>query len=377
MVTKVSQAFPPLAMFQESCPPPAEIFGAMLRETSDLSVACFHRKNEGIAAHQYADVAGIRHRTRVLLSEDPLREAREVTGSKIIPLFIDSAIDPELRERFFQNPDLAYFVDHQYTMVPNHESRVLHTIGTTRHGLETLGEWRGGWNIEGAERKRARGIEQAQGPVFTYLELRRLLHPQKFRKVILHGLGPSGTNISQACVEYASQRHLPQSAVTIHERGVEPRAYAEIAAQEVGDGVLPLHMECAVYYEMRRLFSERPKEMVFADHHYMNLDDMQLATRRGSWGVLQEHTPLRLASHPSPLPLMKKWLDEGLAEYVKAPSNSAAAEMVASSAADICITTDSGRRLSELEQVHLFGTPQMIFTIGTPLTEKDLREYRA
>ena len=135
-------------------------------------------------------------------------------------------------------------------------------------------------------------------------------------------------------------------------------------------------MECAVYYNQWRLWQERGKnEIIFADHHYMPLDKMMVVGKKDLSYLLKKEKII-IATHPSPQSLVRKWLDLADVDWIKATSNSAAAEMVAEGKADLCITTSQGlaalqNKLDELEdedrleEIHNCGSPMMVFTVAT------------
>ena len=183
-------------------------------------------------------------------------------------------------------------------------------------------------------------------------------------RVRIHGLGPDGTNIARACRTLAAGLPPGLAEVVVHGRKVEPPEYARIAAAEARPGVLPLYVECAVFYGLCDLFAERPGEVVLAGHLYLPLDAMQIACRpeRAARGL--DGRDLALASHPSPLGLASRMLDAGVARHRPASSNSDAAEMVRLGEADLCITTETAARLAGLFTLHAFGSPTMLFTIG-------------
>ncbi|MBI2337782.1 hypothetical protein HYU95_01230 [Candidatus Daviesbacteria bacterium] len=85
---------------------------------------------------------------------------------------------------------------------------------------------------------------------------------------------------------------------------------------------------------------------------------------------------IRIATHPTPRPIIYPWEEQEIAEWIKATSNSAAAEMVVNGEADACITTGSSLAGKEmLISRHMIGSPWMIFTIGTPLNQKQLQDF--
>lgn len=354
-----------------------EEFGSVISKRRDLvsEVVCFSEPGETEKAEVYSEVIGreFRHET----AEDPLQAAREVDQEGVVPLVLTSAIDPELKEKFFRNPDFGkLFADHNYVLDEEHAGLLLNLVGTTRHGLERLKLANVGKRKEDLPKliaERSEKIKEVLGKdVFTYADLRKALQSLEGQQIRVHALGPDGTNISQVAREYVYKHAIQdQSEILIHPRGVEPFEYAEQARQEKEQGLSPLHIECAVFYGMRDLYEQRKDENVFADHHYMALDEMQIASKM-DWEDILGRDSLRIASHPSPKSLMADWFESGRAEWIKATSNSAAADMVANDEVDACITTEKGREASALRKKFSFGSPTMIFTLGTPLDKADL-----
>jgi len=125
-----------------------------------------------------------------------------------------------------------------------------------------------------------------------------------------------------------------------------------------------------VFYGMRDLYEKRSIlwETVFADEHHMKLDNMQLV-------VAKNRDIKTISAHPSPTPLLKNtWF-----ETIKASSNSSALIDVIEWRADWCITTQSSfdlcKEKGRLIQVHSFGSPNMTFTIWTPLNIEEIKTF--
>lgn len=71
-------------------------------------------------------------------ADEALAEARVSRAQ--LPLFITSATDTTLAERFFKNPDVqGFFGEHwTQTQIQSHDNQVLHLSGTTQNGLRHL-----------------------------------------------------------------------------------------------------------------------------------------------------------------------------------------------------------------------------------------------
>jgi prephenate dehydratase len=101
----------------------------------------------------------------------------------------------------------------------------------------------------------------------------------------------------------------------------------------------------------------------------MNLDEMQLATRPELLPEIKNGKipkDWKIASHPSPAPLVRKLGNP----IIFANSNAHAAQMCQQVKTELCITTESARRIYKLEKVFSFGSPPMIFFGG--ITKKGL-----
>ncbi|MCO6430803.1 MAG: hypothetical protein J5J00_08070 [Deltaproteobacteria bacterium] len=321
-------------------------------------------------AERYIDSAGVGAKSAIALTEGSatLDAIRRPFGPGILPLIVDSATSPTLKDRFFSSPEITYFADHHYA--PRGGSRELFTIGTSAFGIDLICQ-ADPETAAAASGKRRESEESIFANEVNCFQFRDFLRSSQVQKIELHALGPKGTNIAQASELYLRSIGVEHKGeVVVHPSGIEPMDYAQIARNRLVDGTLPLHMECAVYYRMGDLYRARQPEMVFADHYYMRLDAMQLAGPES----FDTGRTLKIASHPSPAGLIDAWTQRGIAKYVKATSNAAAAEMVRAGEADLCITTESGRERYGLTTHHVFGAPNMIFTIGAPLSERTLRE---
>lgn len=355
-----------------------EAFGAALARC-ERPVVCFCEPSTEAVAYDYLELVG-RGSARVEVCSGGLDHARLESSvvSEVVPIFLMAATDPRLKGRFFGHPRLLMFSDHHYVPSPDHESPRLFVVGTTRAGIDHL---QPGSNRAAMEQRARRGEslrQRSNGRLVGPDRFGDILRSPAVRQIRIHGLGPAGTNIARCCewlVQHEDVRG--KSEVVIHGRKVDPMEYAEIAAREAGDGVLPLHVECAVYFALGELFSRRPREVVFANHYYLPLDGMQLAARPSFEPSAVCDGPLRLASHPSPLGLVSPLLERRIVANVTASSNSDAAEMVRLGEAETCITTETGARQSGLATLHRFGSPTMLFTVGASVANQVLQSYLA
>jgi prephenate dehydratase len=95
----------------------------------------------------------------------------------------------------------------------------------------------------------------------------------------------------------------------------------------------------------------------------MNLDEMQLATRPELLPEIKNGKipkDWKIASHPSPAPLVRKLGNP----IIFANSNAHAAELCQKGKTELCVTTESARKIYNLKKVFSFGSPPMIFFGG-------------
>lgn len=376
---------PELARFSEAGVKPGESLDLLLAQAKQ-PIVLFTSDKDRQAAHDYQAVLGKKPgQLDVVTVANPIQEASKLTASGVIPLVIHSATDPILFERMFADgPSLGQLLmGHVYRTEVDHQSPSVHVVGIANQGLKLIS----GLNIQSngqvAEGMALRRREILGEGHISNGDFKRLLQSQRVRKIIAHALGPAGTNISQAMEQYIKVLGLEgKTQLIIHPQGVEPLGnetnpvgYVDLASQQIEEGVIPLHMECAVYYREEELFRTRPNEVILADHHYMPLDAMQLASADPIEALVNRGI-MRITTHPSPRPLINPWVNSGMAEWLKATSNSAAAQMVLGGEADACITTASGLdKAPGLTSRHVFGRPWMFFTIATPLNQEQLKNY--
>jgi prephenate dehydratase len=177
-------------------------------------------------------------------------------------------------------------------------------------------------------------------------------------KIIHFVLGPAGTNISQCAEQWSRRMGVVHKSEFVF--CATPEEAVERAREVIAPGVLPLFWTCAVYFRENELFFSNPDTLPFFISETMNLDEMQLAMRIKD-AVAGTLVIRRVASHPSPAPLLR---DNGW-EIVEARSNAHAAEMCASGEVDACITTEQAKQRLGLASVHVFGSPPMVFFGGT------------
>jgi len=190
-------------------------------------------------------------------------------------------------------------------------------------------------------------------------------------KVVCCALGPKGNNIEQAATLWLKNLGITEkSEVVLRDT---PELCLELARSIVEDGVVAVFWTCAVYVRENLLFFGNPDVYPFFFQQTMPLDEMQLATKPANELQVRVNNGFppswRIASHPSPAPLV-----EGFGEIVLCNSNAAAARTCASGGTELCITTESARQAYGLVKVHSFGSPDMVFFGGITQPGKDQLE---
>lgn len=352
----------------------------LLLATTDIPICLFTSAENIEAALAFRAIIGKGARDfQIFPIHNPIQEGHLDEAPHVIPLVLHSATDPVLFQRMFADgPRFGQpLMGHVYTPRRDHESPSVYVVGVANQGLEIMSRLPTQFVESLVQKMALRRREILGNDIVSNDDFRGILQSPSVRKIVAHALGPAGTNISQAMRQYIESLGIEEKTdLWIHPAGIEPMAYAEEARQEVEEGVIPIHMECAVFYDMAKLFNRRRNEVVFADHHYMELDTMQLASIKDVEELAASRV-VRIATHPSPRPLIKPWLGSHKAIWLKATSNATAAQMVVEGKADACITTAAS--LDEHQKLvsrHVFGSPIMFFNIATPLNQKQLRNYR-
>lgn len=353
-----------------------ERFGCAVEQCT-LPIRCHvlaesrHAAQDYLAIISREDATIVEHDTGIDLAT--LEGASDVSH---IDLVVYPAILPTLKEVFFRNPRFHLFADHVYVPERHCGPPALFTVGTTTRAFAHLLASKPSLpGLETCRKQRHERLKVRFGSVFlSDMDVVETLQSAAVQEIRLHGLGPLGTNIAQCCEYFTETNGLTaKTNIIIHGSQFEPLQYANLAASEVRAGVIPLHVECAVYYGLNELYHSRHKEIVFASHYYMPLDEMQLAARSAS--PTKPVDELRVASHPSPVSLARPLFEAG-ARYVKASSNADAAKMVRSGDADVCVTTGSAADNMNLVKIHEFGCPTMLFTVGASVDTATLRHYQ-
>jgi len=192
---------------------------------------------------------------------------------------------------------------------------------------------------------------------YDLVELNKIMRHDSIEKICIFVLGPEGTNISQAAEKWILDRNIGYKSNIILCDSPEKELEK---AKEISDSkTFPVFVLCAVYNRLFELYFSNPDSYFFMDHYYMKLDNMLFATNKYS-----KKNTYKVVSHPSPAVLLNNL--ENI-DVTYANSNSFSAKLCKSGEADMCITTESGRRLNDLKSIHKFGSPTMLFTFGTTL----------
>jgi prephenate dehydratase len=192
-------------------------------------------------------------------------------------------------------------------------------------------------------------------------EIKRTLQSEKIKKVICFALGPRGTNIGQAAEKWAKEMNISSKTELVFCE--TPEDSVEKAKQIMEEGVVPVFWTCAVYVKEAELFFTNPDTFPFFFIEKMNLDEMQLATRPELLPEIKNGKipkDWKIASHPSPAPLVRKLGNP----IIFANSNAHAAELCQKGKTELCVTTESARKIYNLKKVFSFGSPPMIFFGG-------------
>jgi len=190
---------------------------------------------------------------------------------------------------------------------------------------------------------------------FDLNEIDVYLKNELIHEVRVFVLGPDGTNIYESAKLWAKRREI-ESKCSFTLCDTPEEAVSE-AKKVKSENILPVFVLCAVYYKLYELYFTNTDCLFFMDHLYMKLDDMQLATL-----AFKEKSRYKIFAHPSPAMLVNNIHDMKL-EYTN--SNGCAARMCKEEAGSLCITTEKARNIYELQKLHDFGSPFMLFTFGT------------
>ncbi|OJI06235.1 hypothetical protein BK004_04560 [bacterium CG10_46_32] len=180
-------------------------------------------------------------------------------------------------------------------------------------------------------------------------------------RIQCYALGPEGTNISQAAARWAERMGVSgKTEISLCET---PETSLEQAQAVDEAGVIGLFGTCAVYFALNKLFFQNPATLPFFATEIMFLDEMQLAALPSRATSMNGSVPSawRVASHPSPAPLVRS-LE---CKVVLVNSNAQAADQCAQGIVELCITTESARKSRGLTKLHSFGSPPMVFFYGT------------
>lgn len=195
-----------------------------------------------------------------------------------------------------------------------------------------------------------------------------LLNNPQIREIRLFILGPEGTNISKAAHEWANKYNLYSKTTFVFCNS--PLEEVEKAKEVEEYGVFSIYVLCAVYNRLYELFFNNLDEYFFIHHHYMKLDNMQLASKKyKTYKEFSELSDLTVLSHKSPSVLM--YMLNCNIKCIESLSNSEAAKRCSENEAAACITTQTAAGIYKLNTLKKFVSPVMLFTFGTTKTGID------
>ncbi|MFE3625189.1 bacilysin biosynthesis protein BacA [Streptomyces sp. NPDC059159] len=167
--------------------------------------------------------------------------------------------------------------------------------------------------------------------------------------VVVHTLGPTGTNCEAAAEYWLSENHLGKGTVKLH-----PTLEQAVPAvlKEPTRSVL---LGCVVYPRLNELVFQNLRSMALRECFMMPTHPMILAARtRGKIRTV--------LSHPAPVNL----LDGQDIQIELVSSNAAAAAGCAAGRGDACITTSPAADANGLLVIEDFGPVSMGFSIHVP-----------
>jgi len=171
-------------------------------------------------------------------------------------------------------------------------------------------------------------------------------------------LGPDGTNMVQACKAWTQENKLSErTKIVLCSTPEDSLVQARLTKI---DGVVPLFWTCAVFYALNQIFFRNPDIYPFLFSFNYKLDNMQLCVM-SRLSEKEWCNEWKIGSHQSPAPLVASLSNL----VVDATSNSEAARLCADGKFEACITTAQAAKIYGLAMVHEFGSPIMVFFIGT------------
>lgn len=184
-----------------------------------------------------------------------------------------------------------------------------------------------------------------------------LLRDESIKRIKIFALGPDGTNIYQASKAWIKNMNIEEKSDIILCSTPEEEVMKSMEIKE--DSVIPIFALCTVYYNLCNLFFKYCNNYFFLSHFYMQLDSMQLASKKKTLEELGEHAIV--ARHLSP----RMILEDTSYEFIDANSNAHAAQLCAEGKVEACITTETAKNIYNLNTIQMFGSPVMLFTFGT------------
>lgn len=170
-------------------------------------------------------------------------------------------------------------------------------------------------------------------------------HPE----VLVHTLGPAGTNCEAAARRWLKTKGYPQDRIELH-------STLEVAAEAVIGRPGNVLLGCIVYPDLHHLVFENLGTMRLVECFIFPTHSMVVA------GDMTGERP-RVGSHPAPVNLLDSWDPD----VRLVTSNAEAALMCARGEVDACVTTSVAAEASGLPIVQDFGPVPMGFSIHAPV----------
>lgn len=169
--------------------------------------------------------------------------------------------------------------------------------------------------------------------------------------MIIHTLGPQGTNCERAAREYMKRTGMA-GEIVLHSTLEEA---AGRCVRAVGDERL---LGCIVYPDLHEIVFQNLTSLYLLDCFVMDTYEMVFASRLPNVNNVR-----RVGTHPAPKHLID--MVEGLQEpdITLCASNAAAAERCRGNEFDACVTTANSAQHNELAILRNFGPVSMGFCV--------------
>jgi len=193
-------------------------------------------------------------------------------------------------------------------------------------------------------------------------EIRSVLQSTAIEKIFVYPLGSSASNIGQVNLQFLKKMGIQNKTIITYCK--IPEIAVKESLQNNEPNTVSFFWSCAVFHRENKLFFENPTCLPFFCEEHMFLDEMQLCIRPELLNKYPKNiflpTGWSIASHGAPAPLVRSLP----CKIVDAYSNDDASKRCFNKEVELCITTESARRMYGLTKVHSFGSPKMVFFAG-------------